>query len=143
MELPPHELPASLNRLWVLETGDELSARELRTAATDRRAARSAALAASLPTRLDFVWVQAPTPEIRPGDWMVDIRNGHVRNPARVARVRPAGRDRIVWHAPLKVPRRPRISTLRALEPNLRKGGFQQLEVRGEKRTTAILDLFR
>jgi hypothetical protein len=146
LETPPRELPQSLARLWIIETDNSLTDREMRTAEADRGIAKSAAVAAGLPARLNYTWLADDVLDVATGDWIIEIHQGRIRHPARVARVRQAGKDRILWHAELKTHRKPRIAELRALEPLLvpdESGTFGDLEVRGAKRTKAILELFR
>lgn len=135
------ELPTQLARLWFFETGEHLTVDEERTVSSDRHLASAEHQKTGSNSKLDWIFVDAPAQSVTKGDWMIDVRNGRVRNPAQVIRVRPTGRDLIIWHASIPSAH-PSISRLRSLEPLLQPG-FTHLRVTGKTRVDKVLELFR
>lgn len=142
IETLPTELPDRTSLLWFLETGEELTAADEKAVSEDRSSARSAAVAAGISASLDYVVIVPDLPNVKVGDWMIDIRNGHVRYPAKVVRVRRSRGNLIIWHAPVRTGSRPTVAALRAVVPGI-ESSFKQLRISGSQRTKAVLDLFR
>ena len=137
---PPAVLPPGLGRVRFFETEAISSKADQRATDSDRRKARSAARASGLPSTLQpIIWAGGTA--AKPGDWVIDIRNGHVSSPAYVVRVAHHPRGDIIWLSPVKTSTRPKVAALRALAPALAPGFGTRL-IRDQRTVDAVLSLF-
>lgn len=140
-ETRPREFPKSLQRIVFQETGLPLTAAEKSEAEGDKTKAKAAARASGVPTTLDYIWVDGPTSS-KKGDWVIDIRNGHVRFPAQVIRIAKRGSGNILWLSRVKTSHRPAVSELRVIVREL-EPDFGEYVTTSPATLKRILSLFR
>lgn len=140
-ETRPHDLPNTLSKLTFVETGGDLTAKEKTTISEDKSAARSDAKAVGAPSAIYAIWFYGQT-KVKKGDWIVDIRNGHVRAPAQIVRIAKRGNDSIVWLCPIKVSSRPTVKVLRGAVPALMPD-FEEHTINSASLLKRILSLFK
>lgn len=130
-------LPESL---VFVETGEQLTDKELRTIDSDQDAARHSARGAGFSSRLDSILLVGGT-RIRPGNWIIEIRNSHVRRPAYVVRTKSTALGTIVWFCMSTSATRPAINEIREMCPGLMRD-FAELRIREANLMRQVLSTF-
>jgi ketosteroid isomerase-like protein len=139
--VPPQTLPPTVKRLLIWRLDGEITKAQQAAVDRDRPAARRAARTAGLPSGLDPVPFIGDT-VIKTGDWLLTIRNGRVQAPGFVVRLTRENRGGRLWLSRVSTRRKPPISLLRSLVPEL-ETPFEEIVVRKPTATGAILDIFR
>lgn len=100
---------------WLVSTESGASTTATRAAERERADVRRDRLRHRRPAALDWIeWVDSRCP-IKKDQWLIDVRAGHPRRPARVVKVSRTDQRRfIVWLARVDTPRRPRLAELLA-----------------------------
>ena len=137
----PTAVPRNLDSLVLIETGERLTKKELADVNEDRASAQSTARAQGLPSRLASVYLYLPT-SVRTGDWVIDIRNGHVKRPAYVVRTKKSRGHVIFWLSEADTKSRPSVAQLRD-EIGQLESGFGELRLRGRSAVRKVLNLYR
>lgn len=139
---PPTRLPASARTLWIVETTSHVSSKAGRSAGRERGDVRRSV--ARRPRNLTYIEWEGPLPEdMDEGQWMVDVRSGHPRRPATIARISRHTGFTLIWLAEVETSRRPRRAQLATAlgRPELPESDV--LRVEGRQRVRRVLDLYR
>ena len=117
----PAVVPRDLRRLRFFETEAITTKADEKATESDRPTAQAAARATGLPSSLQSI-IWAGGTNVKAGDWVIDIRNGHVRSPGFVVRVGHHQRGDIIWLSPVRAKARPKVAALRSIVPALAAG---------------------
>lgn len=139
--VPPQELPSTAARLIVWSLGAEVSKSQQAAIDRERPMARRDARNAGLPSTLDPVPFTGDT-LVKAGDWLVTLRNNRVQPPGFVVRITREGRGGRLWLSRVPVGRKPSITQLRALIPQL-DSDLDEVVVHKSVTVDAVLDTFR
>jgi len=140
-EVIPTTVPASIPSIVFVETGEGLTKQEAAAVAQDNQHARTAAQHGGFAARLGHILITSPT-SIRAGDWVVDIRNGHVRRPAYVVRTKRSPYGLIVWLSESTTHTRPSIRALRACIDALGPE-FGEVRIKDQNKVRSVLKLYK
>lgn len=140
-EVIPTTVPATISSIVFVETGEGLTRREAEAVAQDNRHARVAAQSGGFAARLAHILITTST-SIKAGDWVVDIRNGHVRRPAYVVRTKRSPYGLIVWLSESTTRSRPSIRAIRACVDNL-EPEFGEVRIKEQNTVRRVLKLYK
>lgn len=140
-EVIPTTVPASIPSIVFVETSEGLTKQEAAAVAQDNQHARTAAQHGGFAARLGHILITSPT-SIRAGDWVVDIRNGHVRRPAYVVRTKRSPYGLIVWLSESTTHTRPSIRALRACIDALGPE-FGEVRIKDQNKVRSVLKLYK
>jgi hypothetical protein len=137
----PHELPETANRLtfWILRYN--VTKAEQAAIDKERPHARRDARSAEVPSTLEAVAFRGAT-VLKAGDWLVTLRDNRVQAPGYVVRVTRDGRGGRAWISRVRTRRRPSMTALTALVPNLDDERLE-IVVRSTKKIGSVLDSYR
>lgn len=141
VEVTPTEIPKRISNLVFISTSKGRTPREEADVASDRRSAVGAARKSGFNSSLIDVLSRDAT-SMKPGDWVIDIRNGHVSRPACVIRKKLTRSGWVVWLSEVQCPNRPSVAVLRSILPVL-SSDFGELRLKESSTIRKVLNLYR
>lgn len=140
VEVTPTEIPSSQKSIVFVETGERLTKQEEAEVTADSSKARDAARVSGFSSKLLSILMWDST-GIKVGDWVVDIRNGHVRRPAVVVRKKKTRSGWLIWMSEGNFSARPSVALLRTIHPKIGEG-FGEYRLTGQAAVRKIVKLF-